>query len=303
MTEDEDDHPKAKLLVYGFAGVSLLSSLCVGGGALWLTQSKLVAALAAVAVLRAYFGVAGGMQGINRAVGDGTLSLTARPALPQTKPAGKVRLCFISDTHNSTPVLPDADVLVHCGDLTLAGTAKELNAFCDWLESQPHAHKVVVCGNHDFCVENKHDRPDNAAAKQRLCAIATVLENEGAEVCGLKFWGAPQTPNIPRRRPMAFQGESASLEPYWKQIPSGLDVLVTHGPPKGFGDRILLGMQVGCPLLLAHLVSLPAPPQVHAFGHIHEGYGTYPSPCTLYVNCAISNTLYQPIHPPIVLDL
>ncbi|KAH9255377.1 hypothetical protein BASA81_006496 [Batrachochytrium salamandrivorans] len=300
--ENDEGHPKAELLVYGFGAVSLLSSLCVGGGAFWLSQSKLFASLATLAMLRMYFGVAGGVKGINRAVGDGTLSLT-RPPLPQNKPPGKVRLCFISDTHNSTPVLPEADILVHCGDFTLAGTAKELNSFCDWLESQPHPHKVVVCGNHDFCLENKHNNPENILVRQRLCGIATVLENQGAEVCGLQFWGAPQTPNIPRRKPMAFQGESATLDPYWKQIPSGLDVLVTHGPPKGYGDRILLGMQVGCPLLHQHIASLSVPPKLHAFGHIHEGYGIYPSISTLYINCAISNTLYQPIHPPIVLDL
>lgn len=57
----------------------------------------------------------------------------------------------------------------------------------------------------------------------------------------------------------------------WEQIPIDTDVLITHGPPYGFGDRITRGEHVGCLDLLDAVVKIQ--PRLHIFGHIHEGYG------------------------------
>ncbi len=50
-------------------------------------------------------------------------------------------LQVISDTHNKHDQLgrlPDADVLLHCGDSTYRGTAAELSDFNRWLGEQSH---------------------------------------------------------------------------------------------------------------------------------------------------------------------
>jgi Icc-related predicted phosphoesterase len=67
---------------------------------------------------------------------------------------------------------------------------------------------------------------------------------------------------------MGFQDSSENLAKVWGMIPEGVDILMTHGPPAGFGDQILLGKNVGCPELLKRV--LAAKPRFHLFGHIHE---------------------------------
>ena len=52
---------------------------------------------------------------------------------------------------------------------------------------------------------------------------------------------------------------------------SPVDIVVTHGPPRGRLDNTVRGVDAGCPHLLRALMS--ARPLVHCFGHIHEGWG------------------------------
>jgi Icc-related predicted phosphoesterase len=302
-------HPKAKFLVYGFVAFSLLTSSAAGLAAHHLASprlSPLAAKTLALAVallgLRRFYRVAGGLDGINRAVGDGSRAVSAR-LLGQAEAAKeRVRLVVVSDTHGETPAVPMADVLVHCGDVTLAGTPGELHAFCDWLEALPHPNKVVIAGNHDFCIENKQDADESRAAKERLKSLCTFLENEAAVVAGLKFYGSPHSPWIREGRRMSYQNSSENLEPAWAKIPNDVDVLITHTPPKGFGDRILLGVNVGCPALERRIREVK--PRYHLFGHIHEAYGIYESSFgCVFVNAAICNLLYEPSHAPIVIDV
>lgn len=56
----------------------------------------------------------------------------------------------------------------------------------------------------------------------------------------------------------------------WDQIPTGVDVLVTHGPPIGHGDLCESGDRAGCVQLL-QTVQERVRPKYHIFGHIHEG--------------------------------
>ena len=56
--------------------------------------------------------------------------------------------------------------------------------------------------------------------------------------------------------------------PFWDKIPENVDILITHGPPQGYGDRILLGKHVGCPELMKRVAEVK--PRYHFFGHIHE---------------------------------
>ena len=44
------------------------------------------------------------------------------------------------------------------------GETEEIRAFGDWFVAQPHRHKVVIAGNHDFLIE---DEPARAQALLR----------------------------------------------------------------------------------------------------------------------------------------
>ena len=54
-------------------------------------------------------------------------------------------------------------------------------------------------------------------------------------------------------------------------IEKGVDVVVTHGPTKCIIDYTYGGEREGCPNLFAAVAR--ARPQLHCFGHIHEGWG------------------------------
>jgi 3',5'-cyclic AMP phosphodiesterase CpdA len=70
------------------------------------------------------------------------------------------RIVCISDTHglHDQLILPAGDILLHSGDFTLGGhlafDMKSLHSFADWLNKQTQfKHKIVVAGNHEFCLD------------------------------------------------------------------------------------------------------------------------------------------------------
>ena len=101
-----------------------------------------------------------------------------------------LRLVVLSDTHNLTDdlVVPPGDVLVHAGDLTQRGTLSQLEHAASFLRSLPHAHKVVIAGNHDFCLQ------EDARRARPLLDGLTYLEDSATEIEGMTFWGSPWQP-------------------------------------------------------------------------------------------------------------
>ena len=190
------------------------------------------------------------------------------------------RIVAIADTHNrhGKLTLPMGDVLIHAGDLTGRGTLPELEAVAEWLRAQPHPHKVVIAGNHDFALQR------NPAAARALFHGLTFLEDSQATLAGLRIWGSPWQPWF---HDWAFNlHRGAPIDVKWQLIPEGIDVLVTHGPPAGFGDLVHRGERVGCEDLLRHLGRVK--PRLHLFGHIHEDRGEWPLGPTRIVNCSTS---------------
>ena len=175
------------------------------------------------------------------------------------------RIVAIADTHNSQPALPEGDVLIHAGDLTGRGSLPELERVADWLRSQPHAHKVVIAGNHDFALQR------NQVAARALFHGLTFLEDSEVTLAGLRIWGSPWQPWFHDWAYNARRGPE--IDAKWRLIPEGLDVLVTHGPPYGFGDMVHDGERAGCEDLLRHLARVK--PRLHLFGHIHEDRGEW----------------------------
>jgi Icc-related predicted phosphoesterase len=83
-------------------------------------------------------------------------------------------------------------------------------------------------------------------------------------------------------------------------IPTGTDVLITHGPPMGILD-VVRGDHVGCQDLFDRIQLIQ--PAVHAFGHIHEGSGVHEKDGTTFVNASICDRRYNAINPPRTIDL
>lgn len=205
-----------------------------------------------------------------------------------------MRLVCLSDTHGRHDVhVPDGDVLVHAGDLTGSGSLAEIAKAHAWLADLPHAHKVVIAGNHDHGFQRT---PGEARA---LMTGVTYLEDEGVAIEGVRFYGSPWQPWF---FDWAFNLQRGpDLAAVWARIPDDTDVLVTHGPPRGILDRIHSGLEVGCDDLRAAVARVR--PTVHVFGHIHEAYGELERDGTRFVNASTCTLRYEPTQPPIVVDM
>lgn len=190
-----------------------------------------------------------------------------------------MKLVLISDTHglhDDVDVPNDGDVLIHGGDITRHGRLEEVEDFADWMGIRRQRHKIVIAGNHDRCLQE-----DNEAARQHL-TTATYLQDSGTTIDGLEFWGSPWTPQffdwsfmLPRGEPLARK---------WAMIPESVDVLVTHGPPKGILDTAHLGKETGCAALRERVFEIQ--PRLHVFGHIHEARGRVERAGIQFVNAS-----------------
>lgn len=206
-----------------------------------------------------------------------------------------MRITFISDTHgqHASLQLAPCDLLIHAGDVSKRGTETEVQDFLDWFDALDIPHKVFVAGNHDFLMERKA-----TLFTSMLPDSVTYLRNDATVVEGIKIWGSPVTPYFFN---WAFNRQrGADLQRYWDKIPADTDILVTHGPPRGFGDKTVRGEEVGCDDLLD--AALRVQPRYHVFGHIHEDYGVQKYGTTTFINASVLDLSYELKHPPISID-
>lgn len=184
----------------------------------------------------------------------------------------------VSDTHgfHDQTDVPDGDILLHAGDLTKHGHLGDATDFNQWLGTLPHRHKIVIAGNHDFCFQREPDR-----ARARL-TNAIYLQDEAATIEGFHFYGSPWQPWF---FDWAFNLERGpEIAAKWALIPDNTDILITHGPPLGFGDKTVRGEAVGCADLLDRIRVVK--PKLHVCGHIHEAAGVVRDGATLFVNAS-----------------
>lgn len=186
-----------------------------------------------------------------------------------------------SDTHLLRPEMPEGDVMLHAGDMTLDGTLYQLRAVCRWLKNLPHKYKVVIAGNHDFCLNNK----DREESEQELAdAGAIYLRDKLLMIDNINIWGSPWSL---RWYDWAFQGNEEELESYLAAIPEGTDIVMTHGSPYGILDKTSRGDLVGSKAIAARIAELK--PKLHLFGHIHESYGVLKIDETTYINASYAS--------------
>jgi len=196
-------------------------------------------------------------------------------------------LVAMADTHgyHRDLTVPDGDILVHAGDLTQTGSLEELAEVDAFLAALPHRHKIVVAGNHDWCFQRTPERA------RRVLRSAIYLEDEAITLEGLRIYGSPWQPWF---LDWAFNLQRGpELADKWAQIPDDTEVLITHGPPRGIGDRTRRGEHVGCDDLLQRVRVVR--PRLHVFGHIHEDGGVWQEAETRFVNATTAECESGPV--------
>lgn len=212
-----------------------------------------------------------------------------------------MRIACIADLHGNLPDVPACDVLLIGGDICPV-TDHDIHAQADWLdgpfrawlESLPAEEIVGIAGNHDFVFERA---PGLLPAD---LAWTYLQDHDVTLASGLKVWGSPWTPwfldwafNAPRDESEVF------LADLYAKVPADVDVLLVHGPPRGYGDRVLGGAEVGSTAELELLERLA--PKACVYGHIHEGRGQWQLGATQLVNAAAVTEAYELRDEPVVL--
>lgn len=166
-----------------------------------------------------------------------------------TKTTECVKVAATSDLHGHLEGLEQVvkdkgvDVLVIAGDIQPAEMAYHSNLALtgDWFRSgffrlvkSLDCEVVAIPGNHDFFLrhligEMEKDRQRTSA---RFCVPGNfhLLCDSGIRICGLDFYGTPWVPTI--NGCWCYEVGERKLAQKFDMIPKGMDVLITHTPPK-----------------------------------------------------------------------
>lgn len=124
----------------------------------------------------------------------------------------QVRVVCMSDTHSKTHLMnfdvPSGDIFIHAGDFTECGEMEEVKHFNEWLGQLPHAHKIVIAGNHEISFDPTMTHSENSLSSlqfkndqmrriaqqednKKYLTNCTYLEDSMTECYGLKIYGTP----------------------------------------------------------------------------------------------------------------
>lgn len=169
-----------------------------------------------------------------------------------------MRILIVSDVHCSTGNLGSM-INSESYDLVLAAGDFECVDSLGPLEEAP-APVLAVTGN-----------MDHAGVYRRLVELGFSVEGGVREVEGLRVAGVG---GLDYRTSMERLKASISGE--------GVDVLLSHHPPKGILDSPFRGLHAGLKDMLDLVERLR--PRLHVFGHIHEARGYVTRHGTTYIN-------------------
>lgn len=215
-------------------------------------------------------------------------------------------LC-ISDTHNKHLEIPieylentdnTIDTIIHAGDVSSHGYKGEIIGFLEWFNELNFKNKIFIAGNHDFYLER--GKPEDIAAMLANYPNITYLNDSGIEIDGIKIWGSPVQPWF---YDWAFNRKGSDICKHWNMIPDDINLLITHGPIKGYLDLTSRGDLAGCPNLLVRIFNLKNL-KSHVCGHIHEGYGTdiFTNRVKL-INASVLDHNYKMKNKPILIEI
>lgn len=215
-----------------------------------------------------------------------------------------VNITLISDTHGKhyelTPDLQEGgDIIILSGDCMSSGTSLvELNDFYNWFSDLPFTHKIMIGGNHDRLLQY-----DNIYEPINYKGII-YLKDKLVVVEGLKIYGSPWTPRFGSWAFLYERGGEQAVN-IWNKIPDNIDILITHGPPKGILDisgHPYNEPDLGCNVLLNRVLEVK--PKIHVFGHIHGSGGQIEEHEGIkFINAAVRNERYEYVHKPIKIQL
>ena len=219
----------------------------------------------------------------------------------------------MSDTHNMNfdnpdhclafrPPVPQAHVLLHCGDLTNFGSLQAYERALELLGRIPAELKLVIAGNHELSLDEgwwQENAPGFEDPSEHQAAMS-IMRGKPAEDAGVTYleeglheftlsngarFSIYTSPYQPVGRDLAFRYDrnedrwNRPSQCAWEATPMGahpipdfpnVDIVMTHGPPYGVLDKCN-NISLGCNHLRKAIGR--ARPRLHCFGRVHEDSG------------------------------
>lgn len=181
----------------------------------------------------------------------------------------------ISDTHGLHRDLrleEGITTIIHSGDSTNSKdpikNQQEFESFLLWYANIYVKNKVLIAGNHDWWATKKYN-----VDKVKDHGII-YLDHEEELVDGKLIFGSPYVPTF---GDWFFMKDRGKLGKTWESLYEGIDILVTHGPPKMIldlsHDKNHTLEYCGDGALFKKVMKIQ--PKYHLFGHIHNSEGCY----------------------------
>lgn len=228
-----------------------------------------------------------------------------------------IKIAAISDLHGCLPNIPECDLLLIAGDICPhfcsefepVGCENDVNGQAAWLASKfqdwcqiqrERAGAIFGCwGNHDF-VGQKHKDIVNL----ELILTARIGTDKLFNYKGLNIWTTPWQlwyHNWAFNAPTNGNLGEEFLRERYEQIPDDIDIIVSHGPPFGYGDITRKGQRTGSKALIETIDKVK--PKLVITGHLHESYGQYKHNNTKIINASLCNINYEPVNPILTIEI
>ena len=208
------------------------------------------------------------------------------------------KIVCISDNHSNYDFeVPEADILIHSGDFSYKGHPDEMWKCINWLDRQPHKHKLWIPGNHELIEDSLSWWKDTFLEHSNAICLHNL--REPIEIERLKFWGTSITPTFGK---WAFMMDDNQRERLWKYAPEDVDVLVSHGPSYKLLDRVD-GREdnLGCKFQREYVDRVK--PKLTVNGHIHSAHGIIKHNNTTVVNASLLDERYEMVNKPITIEI
>jgi Icc-related predicted phosphoesterase len=204
----------------------------------------------------------------------------------------KIKICGISDLHGNFPKhIEKCDILTISGDISPSNCHNPIfqrkwlnNNFIPWCKAlidKNIVKYVVFCaGNHDFIFEELMNKKEEMFFRNELPANIHYLRDDMITIEGIKIYGTPWSPTFGR---WSYMKKEDELDEIYSKIPEGVDIIISHSPPFGYGDQILQSRNnpwsggldtpdmrhLGSKALIKHIDRVK--PIWCFLGHIHSG--------------------------------
>jgi Icc-related predicted phosphoesterase len=226
-----------------------------------------------------------------------------------------MKIIATSDTHGNLPTFEEeCDLAIFAGDI-VPMDSYEHGGQLNWIQNYwlPYLDQVATkatdvvwtFGNHDHIGEEiiKAVHYEREVTFNRNPNVHLLIA-ESKMIQDKVVYAYPYVGHLPS---WAFNRSDEELEELASRIPP-CDILITHAPPFGFGDKCYDYFQgglasVGDRYLAENLARIH--PEVVFCGHIHEGFGHYRLPHVKHGIYSVSfvDERYDPTRELVTVDI